>query len=152
MFLERLKNSRVLHREKPDAHTIEFSTQRIDELYNESLAAIPFDSSTNWHGWLKSSIEKGDLEQATLYFDGEAVGLITYAITGAKFKELLISTAYIRPQGFNFIPAMTAFAEKIAKQNNCVFIRFHTARKGMVKTALQMGFHVSEIVCRKPVQ
>ena len=148
MQLTPVSNPRILHRERPDNRTIEFSTERIDELYNESLAAIPFDSSTNWEGWLKYSVEKGELEQCTIKIDGEPIGLITYAFTGAKFKELLISTAYIRPQHFDFIPVMTAFAKKIARENNCDFIRFHTARKGLVKRALEMGFHVSEIVCR----
>jgi hypothetical protein len=139
---------RILHRERPDGKCVEFSTERIDELYNESLAAIPFDSSTNWEGWLKASVEKGELEQATIKLDGVPIGLITYAFTGAKFKELLISTAYIRPQHYDFIPLLTTFAKKLAHENNCKFIRFHTARKGLVRKAIEQGFHVSEIVCR----
>lgn len=137
-----------MHREKPDDKTIEFSTEKIDEFYNETLAAIPFDSSTNWEGWLKASVEKGELDQCVLKLDGVPIGMITYAFVGAKFKEMLISTAYIRPQNFDFIPLLTTFARKLAIQNNCKFVRFHTARKGLVKKALQNGFHVSEIVCR----
>lgn len=139
---------RILHRERPDKFTVEFSTAKIDELYNETLAAIPFDSSTNWQGWLKASVETGKLDQATISIDGEPIGVVTYAVVGDQFKELLISTAYIRPQKYDFIPILTTFAKKIAHENNCKFIRFHTARKGLVKKALEQGFHVSEIVCR----
>ncbi len=141
-------NVRILHRERPDGRTVEFSTERIDELYNETLAAIPFDSSTNWETWLTDCVDSGKLEQCTLKLDGKPIGLITFAITGTKFKELLISTAYIRNQNYDFIPILTTFAKKIAYANGCKFIRFHTARKGLVKKALEQGFHVSEIVCR----
>jgi len=139
---------RVIHRERPDERTIEFSTEKIDELYNEAQAAIPFDTTTNYEGWIKRCVERGELEQCTISIDGVPVGLITYAFTGETFKELLISTAYIRNQNYDFIPLLTIFAKKLAKENNCKFIRFHTARKGLVKKALEQGFHVSEIVCR----
>lgn len=142
------KSKVIFHRQRPDGKTVEFSLERIDELYNETQAAIPFDTTTNYKDWIRRCVDRGELEQCTLSLDGVAVGLITYAFTGEIFKELLISTAYIKDTRYDYIPLLTIFAKKLAKENNCKFIRFHTARKGLVKKALQQGFHVSEIVCR----
>ena len=144
----RESNRKIIHREKPDGRTVEFSLEHIDELYTASEAAIPFDSTTNHAGWIKRCVESGRLDQCTISIDGKPIGLITYAVVGAMFNELLISTAYIENQGFDFIPLLTTFAKKLAYQEKCKYIRFHTARKGLVKKALEQGFHVSEIVCR----
>lgn len=148
MKIPLIENPRILHLEKPDDHTIEFSTQQIDELYNKSQAAIPFDSGSEWKDWLKAKVLAGTLDQVTLAFDGKPIGLITYSVNESKIRELLIFSAFIEPQKFDFIPALTMFAKILAKQKGCEFIRFHTARKGLIKRAIQMGFHVSEIVCR----
>ena len=141
---------RILHREKPDGLTIAFSTAKIDELYNQTLANIPFDSpeTTNCKDWLRKCVEQGLLQQATVSVDDIPVGLITYAVVGDFKKELLISTAYISDKRFDYVPILITFAKKIAAFHDCQFIRFHTARKGLVKKALAHGFHVSEIVCR----
>ncbi len=138
----------LFHRVRPDGKTVEFSLGKIDDLVNEALAAIPFDSPTDWEGWQKECIEKGLLDTCIIKIDGEPQGIVTYVVTGTKQKELLISHAYIRNQNFDFIPLLTVFAKKLAKENGCKFVRFHTARKGLVKKALEQGFHVSEIVCR----
>lgn len=143
-------SGRILHREKPDGLTIVFSTDKIDELYNETLAAIPFDSptATGNKDWVKRMVEEGKLNQCTVSIDGIPIGLITYAVVGELHRELLISTACITDTSFDYLPILKTFALKIAAQNDCKFIRFHTARKGLVKKALALGFHVSEIVLR----
>lgn len=143
-------SGRILHREKPDGLTVTFSTDKIDELYTEALALIPFDSpsTTNNKEWLARMVREGRLDQATLALDGIPIGLITYAVVGELHKELLISTASISDTTFDYLPFLKTFALKIAAQNDCKFIRFHTARKGLVKKALSLGFHVSEIVLR----
>ena len=141
---------RILHREKPDGRTVEFSTDHIDAMYDEAEKLIPFDSpnTTNNAGWLKRCVEKGTLEQVTLSIDGKPVGLITYAVTGELFNELLISTASITDHSFDYIPLLTTFAKRLAKAEGCKYVRFHTVRKGLVKKALDQGFFVAEIVLR----
>ncbi len=140
----------AIHREKVDDFTVEFSIERIDELLAESQAAIPFDNPTGFADWILREVSSGNLLQVVMRIDGENVGTLTYCITGDTFKELLITSAFIKFAPVNLLPIVDTFSTVIAKRANCKFIRFHTVRKGLIKIALKdYGYKVSEIVLRK---
>jgi hypothetical protein len=42
--------------------------------------------------------------------------------------------------------------ESVARANDCKTIRMHTARHGLVKLALNSGWHTAEIVLRKSIR
>jgi hypothetical protein len=144
--------NRILHREKVDDKTLVFAVGAIDELISDALKAIPFDSPQCWGDWIREGIKNGFLSSVVLYLDEKPIGSITYAISGEPpRKELLISHAYINDTTFGYLPLLSTFASRVAKEAGCNSIRFHTVRKGLIIGALRQGFHVSEIVLRKPL-
>lgn len=145
---------RLLHREKPDGLTVEFTLGKTDTLAARSQELIPFDAPGAHEGWLKSAIERGGLSSTVIQVDGEEVGLMTWAVIespDSSLKELLISTAHAESKKLPFLPIMLTVARKLAANNGCDYIRFHTVRKGLVKQAISLGFYVSEIVMRHKV-
>lgn len=145
-------NKFPVHREKIDDRTVEFSIERIDELLAESQEAIPFDNPTGFSDWISREVSAGNLLQVVMRVDGLEVGTLTYCITGETFRELLITSCFLKFSKVNLLPIVDTFSVIIAKRCNCKFIRFHTVRKGLIKIALQdYGYNISEIVLRKPL-
>lgn len=150
------QEKRLLHRERPDGLTVEFTLGHTDDLRARTQKLIPFDGPEEvWRDWIKEGVDSGGLFSAVLKLDGEDVGLMTWSFVespNSSIKELLISTAIAESKKIGFLPLLKTFAVKIAKQTNCDYIRFHTVRKGLVKQAIALGFYPTEIVMRYKVQ
>lgn len=135
--------------------TVEFVLEKCDALVTLSNKLIPFDDPVSSKDWLKEALDRDELKSVTVTLDGEKIGLVTYCVVQHKScleRELVIVTAAIQSKKLSFIPLLVTFAEKIAKQEDCGFIRFHTVRKGLIKQTIACGFYVSEIVLRKPLK
>lgn len=140
------------HREKPDGIAIEFTLGKTDDLVALSQAQIPFDSPDVHEGWIKQAIERGECQAVTIAVDGVPSGLLTYSVRQhPDCRELLVVSAVMNDHRLPYLPIMQTAMRRIAVQNECKFIRFHTVRKGLVKQALALGFNVSEFVLRMPV-
>lgn len=135
-----------------DGATLVFAVDNIDALTCAAQAAIPFDSPLAWKDWIRRGIETGYLNSIILERDEIPIGNLTYVISGDVLKELVITHAYINDTAFSYLPLLTTFATKVARNCGCKFIRFHTVRKGLIKGALLQGFNVAEIVLRKSVE
>ncbi len=134
--------------------TVEFVLGKTDALATRSQELIPFDAPGAHKGWLKSAIERGGLSSTIIQVDGEEVGLMTWCVQespDSSLKELVIMTAHAESKKLPFLPIMATVARKLAKNNTCDYIRFHTVRKGLIKQSLALGFYVSEIVMREQV-
>lgn len=139
----------ILHRVQCDKGTVDFALGNVDELVSAAESQIPFDDPTGWEDWISRSIKNGALFSATIIFNGENIGLITWCFDQHKEREMLVASANVtKDVGLDFTELVTLFAVKIAKQSNCKFLRFHTVRKGLIKKALKIGYNVSEIVMR----
>lgn len=145
-------NKFPIHREKIDDKTVTFCIERIDELLAKSQEAIPFDNPTGFKDWIFREVSAGNLLQVVVRIDGMEVGTLTYCITGEIFRELLITSCFLKCPEINLLPIIDTFSLILAKRNTCKFIRFHTIRKGLVKSSIEKyGYNISEIVLRKTV-
>jgi hypothetical protein len=146
--------AKLLHRVAPDGYTVEFFLTKIDEIIEAQESLIPFDDPVGWSDWIKRGVESGGLSYATVFVNGNAVGFVTWVIENSgRVPELLISSASITsfPDGLDFADLITTFGIKICRQTNVEHMRFHTARKGLVKKCLNLGWRASEVVMRMKI-
>lgn len=141
-------SKRILHREKVDGKTLAFSLERLDESLAAAQNAIPFDNPTAFKDWIKRKLDAGELSCISLRLDDKVIGSLTYAVVGDVKKELLLTHCHIADNSFGYCPLLKTFAVRVMELEKCDTVRFHTVRKGLIKTAIALGFHVSEIVLR----
>lgn len=126
--------------------------EQIDEL-GVALRKIPQDDPEPFPEYVKERIKSGDYEARELYSAGRPIGWTVYQVENfpSGHRELVsiaTVTQSTRPHRYEI---ETALLEQ-AKALGCHSIRMHTARAGLVKEAIGHGYHVAEIVLRKPVK
>jgi hypothetical protein len=121
-----------------------------DEIH-EMEDALPMDNPSAWRNWLKREIDLGLLRTAEINLNGKKVGFICYEIQQNQKLELCVVSGYCWEKGFNASVFLEAACTKIAKDNNCSYIRFHTRRAGFIPTMKKLGWRVSEFVMRKTI-
>src|SRR5581483_1373601 len=94
--------------------------------------ALPMDNPSAWKNWLKREIDLGVLRTAEINLNGEKIGFICYEIFENQKLELCVVSAYCWKKGFEGSIFIEAACTKIAKDNNCSYIRFHTCRPGFI--------------------
>ncbi len=81
--------------------------------------------------------------------DGTRIGYTVYHIENfgehKEFVSVATKTNSFKPLRFSIEEMLC----KLAIEQGCKSIRFHTVRAGLVKVALSIGWHVSEVVLRK---
>jgi len=98
---------------------------------------------------LQRDLENGKLK-TRLVGNPENIALCLYAVDG---KELFIAALKSLKTNYDIDLSLETLAEltKVAKENKCEFIRFHTFRPGLVAKALEQGFLPTEFVLRKKI-
>lgn len=115
----------------------------------EAVARIPRDFPGDFVGHLQSLINSGEARVWNLCTpeSTQPVGWIVATIE-ADTAEFVILAAYGR-DGRDLTVSFLPIIEQLASAEDCACVRFHTARPGLVKKALPLGYLVSEIVLRR---
>lgn len=114
---------------------------------------IPFDNPTEWRDYLSRGVRSGGFELCRLEYNGEPVGLMVYKIEAAAAREFCLVALYCGSvPGIDVLDIIENAAVRIAKEQGCISIRFHTLRPGLIVKAKKLGFRIAEIVMRKNIE
>jgi len=94
-------------------------------------------------------VRKGTANLCEIHHDGKKIGFTVYTVEsfGTHREFVSIATTIDSKTPLRF--ALDELLCRLARQNNCRSIRMHTARHGLVKNALAIGWHTAEITLRK---
>lgn len=67
-------------------------------------------------------------------------------------SELIVLATYGYDARASITPDILPNLEWLARENGLKHIRFHTVRNGLIKRAVDAGFHVSEVILRKEIE
>ena len=99
-------------------------------------------------GYLVYAVNEGLFQATTLTIDNIPSYVIYYHVTLDKTFVVNL-TAQLRD--YRNISALFVGCEKLARQNGCTTIAFHTNRKGRIKTAYLYGYKPIAILFRKTI-
>lgn len=118
-----------------------------------ALRGIPNDDpGGTFSAVVAGLLREGKASLAEIVANGERVGFTVYQIeTFAGNHRELVSVATVCEGTRNLKFEIEHSLEAIARANGCRSIRMHTARHGLVKLALNNGWHTAEIVLRKSI-
>lgn len=116
---------------------------------------LPHDSPEDYGALFSQMIKTGAARAFELVknSDGRRVAIVVARVDRSyKSGELVIEGAFA-PQNrgdltAEFLPELEAKARDLG----CATVRFHTMRAGLVAKAMQAGFRVCEVICRKDVR
>lgn len=86
---------------------------------------------------LTYGVKEGWLQLKEVALNGEIIGCIWYH--ASPNKELIVN-ALATLAGYDQFPVLVAAAKLIARDCHCDYIKFETARRGLIKKALSVGF------------
>ncbi|MCM2274628.1 MAG: hypothetical protein NDI75_07560 [Candidatus Didemnitutus sp.] len=114
----------------------------------------PGDAAKN----LADLVASGAAEVWKLYREGEDTGdahglLVASVDRNFSPPEFVVQAAYsLAPGNADLTAQCLPAIEARARSLGCGTVRFHTMRPGLVAKSLRAGFHVSEVVMRKPLR
>lgn len=75
--------------------------------------------------------------------------VLCYEIQNDVFMIIALKAVGKTKDGF--LKLVMDFSTKLAKQNNCKQLKFHTFRPGLVKASIELGFLPCEYILRKSI-
>jgi hypothetical protein len=122
-----------------------------DSLDSEFEKKIPFDSPAEHRDCLRRLVESGEAQLWHLIENEKRIGFVVTRVESDAGRELVIVSAYCNGT-VPFAREIAETAEKIAIENRCQSIRFHTVRPAAARLAAdEFGFRLTELVLRKNV-
>lgn len=123
-----------------------------DALDDTFAARIPMDSPHESADLLARMVADKSATAHQILKDGERIGLlITRVDVGTLGRELVVIAAYSAASGVSILPQIIDAADALARHEQCVSVRFHTARHGLANEAPKFGYRLTELVFRKNV-
>ena len=110
---------------------------------------IPFDTPHDFRNVLELEYKLGNLQLIEISNDNEFLGVLFFRIEKYQTKEFVIVAIQSKISGLDFSIEVNNFCVKLARQINCVSIRYNTLRPALVEKGLDNGYHISEITMRK---
>ena len=113
---------------------------------------IPFDAPHQHVDILRRLYDSGQCTRCDVMTDkGVQTGSLYYQVEQGFLRELVVLGVYIdhSEAAPSNVPLLNNVCDKLANKENCVSVRFHTVRAGMVSCALHYGWRVSEIIMRR---
>jgi len=96
-------------------------------------------------------VKSGRYKLCEVLDNGEQIGFTVFFIDEQEgFREFVSVATKCFPNKILRYDLENLFIE-LARRHECVSMRLHTLRHGLVNTALQNGWHCAEIILRKPV-
>ena len=105
----------------------------------------PQDNFANHVSQIVSNIKDGKTKLFEIVKDGSKCGFVAVEIFNGEFVVVAMHAF----QPCNVFQTILPLFEDWAKNNGCRCITFSTVRPGLITSAIQNGFQMSEVVLRK---
>ncbi len=117
--------------------------------YKGQLSTVPNDDPYSFSDAIMAGLTDGSYRAAEIRQGGRALGLTVYAVDCVGDWRELVSVATVARSGSVLRYDIDNALTELAQANECKSVRLHTARPGLVRECLKVGYHAAEVVLRR---